>query len=44
MICIITISSFDANFARDPTNIVETKIQDGRMAGPLSQVARSHLN
>ena len=30
-----TISSFGANLARDPTNIVETKKQDGRMVGPL---------
>ena len=30
-----TICSFDANLARDPTNIVETKKQDDRMAGPL---------
>ena len=30
-----TISSFDANLARDPTNIEETKKQDGRMVGPL---------
>ena len=30
-----TISSFDANLARDPTNIVETKKHDGRMLGPL---------
>ena len=30
-----TISSFDANLARDPTNIVDTKKQDGRMVGPL---------
>ena len=30
-----TISSFDANLARDPTNTVETKKQDGRMVGPL---------
>ena len=30
-----TISSFDANLARDPTNIVETKKQDGRMVGLL---------
>ena len=29
------ISSFDANLARDTTNIVETKKQDGRMVGPL---------
>ena len=29
-----TISSFDASLARDPTNIVETKKQDGRMIGP----------
>ena len=30
-----TISSSDANLARDPTNFVETKKQDGRMVGPL---------
>ena len=30
-----TISSFDANIARDPTNIVETRKKDGRMVGPL---------
>ena len=30
-----SISSFDANLARDPTNIVKTKKQDGRMVGPL---------
>ena len=30
-----TISSFEANLARDPTNIVETKKQDGRIVGPL---------
>ena len=30
-----TISSFDANLARHPTNIVETKTQDGRLVGPL---------
>ena len=30
-----TISSFDANLARDPTNTVETKKQNGRMVGPL---------
>ena len=30
-----TISSFDANLARNPTNIVEIKKQDGRMVGPL---------
>ena len=31
-----TISSFDANLAGDPTNIVETKKQDGtRIVGPL---------
>ena len=30
-----TISSFDAKLARDLTNIVETKKQDGRMVGPL---------
>ena len=26
-----TIFSFDANLARDPTNIVESKKQDGRI-------------
>ena len=30
-----TISSFDANSARDPRNIVETTKQDSRMVGPL---------
>ena len=30
-----TISSFDASLARDPTNTVEIKKQDGRMVGPL---------
>ena len=30
-----TISSFDANLARDPTNIVETKKQEGRIVDPL---------
>ena len=30
-----TISSFNINLARDPTNIVETRKQDGRMVGPL---------
>ena len=35
------ISSFDANLARDPRNIVETKKQDGRMVGPLKSSSSS---
>ena len=30
-----TISSFNANLARDPNPIVETKKQDGTMVGSL---------
>ena len=30
-----TISSFNANFARDPINFVENRKQDGRIVGPL---------
>ena len=30
-----TFASFDVNLERDPTNIVQTKKQDGRMIGPL---------
>ena len=39
-----TISSFDANLARDPKNIVETKLkQDGRMVGLLKSIAGLYL-